>query len=343
MRSTGLGRRLETAKFNPILACVAAGMWVAACASAPPTLTAAEQPLVKETVALMGEKGMASDKAIFIRLFKEESELEIWKARDDGRFYHFKTYPICNWSGEIGPKVSIGDKQAPEGFYTITPAQMKPNSSFHVAFNMGFPNAYDKSNGRTGEFLMVHGACKSAGCYAMTDALVEEIYAVAREAFRGGQSSFEVHAFPFRMTDEKIGRFKKHKWFKFWTTLKQGYDYFEINRVPPTVAVCERRYVVDVALPVGARINPDGQCPRFQKPQLAPFTPRPYDQQIAQQGTIVPGAKNKDTNEIMASGLSAPDTQTAPPVAGATASIPGEVGAATDTRAQAVPVGLSSQ
>ena len=142
----------------------------------------------------------------------------MWKARDDGRFYHFKTYPICNWSGDLGPKEATGDRQAPEGVYSISQTQMNPNSKLYLAFNLGYPNAYDRSWNRTGEALMVHGNCKSAGCYAMTDALAEEIYGLAREAFRGRQTSFDVHALPFRMTNEKLARFQQHKWFAFWRT-----------------------------------------------------------------------------------------------------------------------------
>ena len=116
--------------------------------------------------------------------------------------YHalLKTYPICRWSGELGPKIKEGDRQAPEGFYTITPGLMNPNSSYYLAINMGFPNAYDKAHGRTGAFLMIHGDCSSRGCYAMTDEQIAEIYALARESFLGGQRSFQIQAYPFRMT-----------------------------------------------------------------------------------------------------------------------------------------------
>lgn len=269
---------------------------LAACGSAP-ELTPAEQPLPKETIELIARKGMRQGAPIFVRIFKEESELEVWKARDDGRFYHFKTYPICNWSGELGPKLAKGDKQAPEGFYTVTQKQMKPDSSFHVAFNLGFPNAFDRAHGRTGEFLMVHGKCRSAGCYAMTDALAEEIYALARDALRNGQNSFEVHAFPFRMTEANMERHKKHPAYKFWQSLKPGYDYFETYRVPPTIAVCEKRYVVDVALPATQRLDPSGPCPRFQRPLIEPFTPRPVDQQVANQRIIVPGPKVRNGSD----------------------------------------------
>ena len=167
------------------------------------------RPLPHDTMMLLGKKGMDAQAPIFIRIFKEESELEIWKQRDDGRFYHFKTYPICNWSGDLGPKVRYGDRQAPEGFYTVTREQMNPDSKYHLALNLGYPNAYDRSQKRTGDFLMIHGNCKSAGCYAMTDALIEEIYAIARESFIGGNDSFQVHAFPFRMTNENMARFSQ--------------------------------------------------------------------------------------------------------------------------------------
>lgn len=285
---------------------LAAAALLAGCGSAP-ELIPADQPLPKETLDLIGKKGMQPGLPIFVRIFKEESELEVWKAREDGRFYHFKTYPICNWSGELGPKLKKGDKQAPEGFYAVGPKQMKPDSSFHVAFNLGFPNAYDRAHDRTGEYLMIHGKCKSAGCYAMTDALAEEIYALARESFKNGQTAFAVHAFPFRMTNEKLARFKGQKNYAFWSMIKQGYDFFETYRVPPTIAVCERKYVVGVTLPATGRIDPDGPCPRFQKQELTPFVPNLLDQQIAgQQGTIVPGQKAREATALAWSDGEAP-------------------------------------
>ena len=294
-----VGKAILSVRAVALAAMAALALVLASCASAPVILTAAEQPLPTETLALLGKKGMTPEAPIFVRIFKEESELEIWKARSDGRFYHVKTYPICNWSGDLGPKLAQGDKQAPEGFYTIAPGQMNPNSQYHVAFNTGFPNAYDRANNRTGQSLMVHGNCKSAGCYAMTDALVEEIYALAREAFKGGQQSFAVHAFPFRMTDEKLARFTKHRWYAFWKTLKQGYDSFEVNRVPPQIAVCERRYVVDVVVPAAGRIDPEGRCPAFQRPALQPFAPLVADGKVTEERVVVPGPKTRDVAEVV--------------------------------------------
>ncbi len=271
---------------------------VSACALALAACSVQEvpahmRPLSKDAMMLLGKKGMKTEAPIFIRIFKEESELEIWKLRDDGHYYHFKTYPICTWSGELGPKLAQGDKQAPEGFYTVPRGLMNPNSSFHLAFNLGFPNAYDKAHGRTGSALMVHGKCRSAGCYAMTDALIEEIYALAREQFSGGHESFQVHAFPFRMTDENMARHKGNKWYAFWQTLKEGYDHFEVHRVPPQVTICERRYHVNarpLVQTASTRIDPVGRCPALDRPKLQAFQPRPGDP-VAERPVVAQGPK----------------------------------------------------
>ncbi len=270
---------------------LAAGGLLAACAQVD--LAPHLRPLPKESLMLLGKKQMKTNAPIFVRIFKEESELELWKQRDDGRFYHFKTYPICNWSGEVGPKIVQGDKQAPEGFYTVARQQMNPNSQFHLAFNIGYPNAFDRAHKRTGDALMVHGKCKSAGCYAMTDALVEEIYALAREAFIGGQDGFHVHAFPFRMTEANLARYQSHSAAKFWATLKEGYDYFELTRQVPTVAVCERRYVVNPKWKSGivpAKLDAESSCPAYERGTPEPF--KPVNGQVAaSEIVVVPGTK----------------------------------------------------
>ena len=223
------------------------------------------KPLSAQTQALLAEKGMSEQSPILIRIFKSESELEVWKAKDDGRFYHFKTYPICDCSGGLGPKVNQGDRQAPEGFYLVSAPQMNPNSKYHLAFNIGFPNAYDRAYGRTGADIMVHGDCKSAGCYAMTDGVVEEIYILAREALAGGQESFQVQAYPFRMTTANLAKHKDDQWYGFWQNLKEGYDYFEITRPPPKVDVCDKRYLINASFVGGARPTPTGACPAFEE------------------------------------------------------------------------------
>ncbi len=249
-------------------------------------ITPALKQIPAETQVLLAKKGMTQEAPILVRIFKEESQLEIWKEKSDGRFHHFKTYPICNWSGDLGPKVREGDKQSPEGFYTVTAGQMNPNSQFHLSFNLGYPNDYDKVNGRTGSALMVHGDCRSAGCFAMTDALIEEIYALAREAFNAGQSRFHVHAFPFRMTPENMKRHSDNRWYSFWKTLKVGYDDFELTRIPPKVAVCSRQYLVNADF-FGhvAQPDPASNCPAYRRVPGEPFSPFGDGQQQAQQGT----------------------------------------------------------
>jgi murein L,D-transpeptidase YafK len=235
------------------------------------------KPLSPQTRALLAEKGMTEDEPILIRIFKAESELEVWKQKDDGRYYHFKTYPICAYSGGLGPKVKQGDRQAPEGFYLISRDQLNPRSKYHLSFNIGFPNAYDRSLGRTGSNLMVHGDCTSAGCYAMTDAVIEEIYILAREALAAGQVSFQVQAYPFRMTSANLAAHTKDDWYDFWRNLKEGYDYFETTRLPPTVAVCEKRYLVNAAFNGNVRPNPAGACPAYRKLPVVAFKPSKDD------------------------------------------------------------------
>ena len=199
-------------------------------------------PIPPATLALMSGKGMTASDPILVRAYKKESELEVWKRGRDGEYALLKTYPICRWSGQLGPKVKEGDRQAPEGFYTVTPAQMNPNSSFHLSFDTGFPNAYDRAHGRSGSHLMVHGNCSSRGCYAMTDEAISEVYAVAREAFAGGQRGFQFQALPFRMTAENLAKHRADPHMPFWRNLKEGSDHFETLKDEPKVAVCGGRY-----------------------------------------------------------------------------------------------------
>ncbi|RMF39226.1 MAG: 2-dehydro-3-deoxyphosphooctonate aldolase [Alphaproteobacteria bacterium] len=188
----------------------------------------------------MAEMGLQLGAPIFVRIFKESSELEVW-VRDGARFRLFRNYPICKWAGTLGPKLKEGDLQSPEGFYRVDKSLMNPNSSYHLAFNLGFPNAYDRARGRTGSFLMVHGNCGSAGCYAMTNPMIEEIYLIAEAALENGQDAFQVHAFPFRM-DESAPPGPSTA---FWDSLRPAYRRFEATHVPPRVRVVDGEYVIE--------------------------------------------------------------------------------------------------
>jgi len=227
-----------------------------------------KRPVSADIKRKMGELNMSPGSPIMIRIFKQENELEVWKRARTGKFEMLESFEICKWSGKLGPKFKEGDRQAPEGFYEITPGLMNPNSSYHLAFNLGFPNKFDRAHGRTGSHLMVHGACSSRGCYAMTDAQVQDIFALARDSFAGGQRSFQVQAFPFRMTAENMAKHRDSEHFAYWQMLKEGYDHFEVTRTPPQVEVCDKRYVFDpVPLVDGVPFRATAQCPAFKKPE----------------------------------------------------------------------------
>jgi murein L,D-transpeptidase YafK len=251
---------------RPLLAsaAIAATLLLAGCDTDNPSGASLRslQPLSSAMLTEIEQKNMGKESPILVRLFKEESELEVWKEDRDGQFQLLKTYPICRWSGELGPKIKQGDRQAPEGFYTITPGLMNPNSSYYLAINIGFPNRFDQANGRTGQFLMIHGDCSSAGCYAMTDEQIAEIYALARESFFGGQRSFQIQAYPFRMTPLNMAKHRNSPHMAFWRMIKQGNDHFEVSRREPKVEVCDKRYVFDAE--TNGKFSPAGACPPYQ-------------------------------------------------------------------------------
>lgn len=225
----------------------------------------AKKPVSASIKRKMTDLNMSWTSPIMIRIFKEESELEVWKQTRGGKYKLLESFEICKWSGKLGPKFKEGDRQAPEGFYEITPALMNPNSSFHLAFNLGFPNKFDHAHGRTGSHLMVHGACSSRGCYAMTDKQVQDIYGLARDSFKGGQRSFQVQAFPFRMTPENMARHRTSPHIDFWKMLKTGYDHFEVTKRPPKVSVCEKKYVFDATTFIaGVPFRAKARCPEYK-------------------------------------------------------------------------------
>jgi murein L,D-transpeptidase YafK len=232
--------------------------------------TRAMKELSPEMLALLQQKNMPKDSPILVRVFKEESELEVWKQDTTGQFQLLKVYPICRWSGELGPKKTEGDRQAPEGFYSITPAQMNPQSAYYLSFNTGFPNAFDRALKRTGSELMVHGDCSSRGCYAMTDEQIAEIYSLGRESFFGGQRAFQFQAYPFKMTPINMARHRNNPNMPFWKMIKEGYDHFEVTRQEPKVDFCEKKYVFDAAKPPNATKDPvfeaSSKCPAYVIP-----------------------------------------------------------------------------
>jgi murein L,D-transpeptidase YafK len=201
-----------------------------------------ELPIPAATLALMAAKDTMPAAPILMRSYKKESEIEIWKQNSSGRYVFLKSFPICRWSGTLGPKTTQGDRQTPEGFYAVGPTQMNPNSHYYLSFDTGYPNAYDKAHGGSGDSVMVHGTCSSAGCFAMTDKGVGEIFALAREALRGGQSAFQFQAYPFRMSAQNMARYRSDPNIAFWRELKEGSDRFEATGEELAVSVVNGRY-----------------------------------------------------------------------------------------------------
>ncbi len=292
----------------------------------------ANQPVPPKLVAAMAEKDMDLQSPILVRLFKQEAELEVWKQTRSGQFALLKTYPICRWSGDLGPKVREGDRQAPEGFYSINPSQMNPQSAYYLSFNTGYPNAFDRALGRTGSQLMVHGDCSSRGCYAMTDEQIAEIYSLGRESFFGGQKAFQLQAYPFRMTPVNMAKHRNNPNMAFWKMIKQGYDHFEVTRQEPKVDFCEKKYVFDAAKTPDAKRDPvfdaNAKCPVYVIPDEIQQAVREKQQQdeaqyarlvargtpVARMNTGIDGGMNKVFAVRVpegSTGLSeAPDTNT---------------------------------
>ncbi len=209
--------------------------------TAPPAEPYDRAAVLENLRPLLGRAQAHPGAHVFVRIFKRESELELWLHGADG-YRLIKNYPICAWSGRLGPKLKEGDGQAPEGFYRVVRSALNPASRFHLSFNLGYPNAYDRAHGRTGSWLMVHGNCVSIGCYAMTDPGIEEIYTLMEAALENGQRAVPVHIFPFRMTDANMARASRSRWIGFWRNLKAGHDLFERTKRPPQVRVRNRSY-----------------------------------------------------------------------------------------------------
>nr|WP_046637001.1 murein L,D-transpeptidase family protein [Neorhizobium galegae] len=217
-------------------------------------------------LAEMSKKGMKAESPVLVRIFKQESELEVWKLDRSGKYALLKTYPMCRWSGKLGPKTRNGDRQAPEGFYHVSAGMLNPKSQYYLSFNLGYPNRLESALGYTGEALMVHGACSSSGCYALTDQGVGEIYPIVSKALASGQDHFQVQAYPFRMTPENMALHKGDANLPFWKTLKEGYDAFELTKQQPKVSVCGRRYVFNTEFEEGEPRDPLAACPATATP-----------------------------------------------------------------------------
>jgi murein L,D-transpeptidase YafK len=188
------------------------------------------------------DKGVTLADPILIRIFKAESELEIWKEKGDS-YVLFATYPICHWSGSLGPKLRDGDRQAPEGYYTLAKSQTHHVGRWPKSLDIGYPNILDQSQARTGSMILIHGGCSSIGCFAMTNPVSDEIHQLTVAAMDAGERIVPVHIYPFRMTDKAMAAQSSSPWIAYWNNLKEGYDMFERTKRPPIISVCSGRYI----------------------------------------------------------------------------------------------------
>lgn len=250
-------------------------------------------PVPASTVAKMEAKGSSKNAPVLVRAYKQESEIEIWKQTASGEYALIKTYPVCRWSGQLGPKKKEGDRQVPEGFYYVTPAQMNPNSAYWLAFNVGYPNPLERAMARSGGDIMVHGTCSSRGCFAMTNEQIEEIYAVMRESFAGGQKAVQFQSFPFRMTAENLAKFRHDPNMPFWKNLKEGNDHFEVTKREPQVGYCGQKYYFNASAE-GGRPDPVATCPKLK-----------VDETLAQAVTAKQDSDNKKIAELIERGTPA--------------------------------------
>ncbi len=189
--------------------------------------------------------GLTVGDEVFIRSFKKESQMQLWmRPKNQQQFVLFRTYPICYYSGSLGPKRFKGDKVTPEGFYNITKKGLNPYSRFHLSLDIGYPNNYDRQLLRTGSLIKIHGACDAVGCFAMSNMQIEEIYYLVEQALSNGQNKIQVHSFPFHLTDDNLSAYKNNKWYEFWKELQVAYKIFNENKIPPLITVKNKKYVI---------------------------------------------------------------------------------------------------
>lgn len=181
---------------------------------------------------------------VLIRVFKFDKSLQVWMrpSGTDEPFRVIKDYAVCKYSGTLGPKERVGDKQAPEGFYEITADNLNYQSRYHLSMDIGYPNTFDQSLGRTGSLIMIHGSCDSVGCFAMGNAQIEEIFYLVEQALQSGQSAVQVHVFPFHFDASQSAIILQSEWLNFWQNIRQGYERFNATKQPLNISVNSGKY-----------------------------------------------------------------------------------------------------
>lgn len=116
---------------------------------------------------------------------KEEQILEVY-VLDGGKAQLLKKYRFTAFSGHLGPKLEVGDKQIPEGIYSIE--YLNPNSAYYLSMKINYPNEFDVSRSdfnekdRMGNDIFIHGKATSVGCIAIGDEAIEELFYLVANA-----------------------------------------------------------------------------------------------------------------------------------------------------------------
>lgn len=195
--------------------------------------------------------GVPADRfQMYVRVFKEEEELEVWvKERGAYTYQLLKVMPICSTVGFSGPKERRGDGQIPEGLYYIN--SFNPFSNYHLSLKINYPNLADQrraDHNDLGGMIFLHGGCETIGCVPITDDQIKELYVMAVKAKDQGQEIIRVHIFPNRMDQDNYKKLVKGtrntKFIHFWGNLRTAYYYFETYKYLPGISVdAEGRYV----------------------------------------------------------------------------------------------------
>ncbi len=186
-------------------------------------------------------KGLKLGSPVFIRVYKQTSEMELW-VQQGPRYVLFKTHGICRWSGVLGPKFYEGDRQSPEGLYRITTSDLIVNRRWDRAMNINYPNSFDNLNSRGGSGILIHGGCGSIGCFAIQNENVEDVFGAVRAALKGGQAYVPVLTLPFRFTALAPEKEDTLHMSEFWADLRRADLLFERDKVPPAAWICDGRY-----------------------------------------------------------------------------------------------------
>ena len=205
----------------------------------------AQTPQSERLIEHNRSASVSNDSPVLLRIFKEERVLELWRQHKDGRFVRVSTIEICKVSGGLGPKRRYGDLQGPEGFYEITASSLNPLSREWLSINTGYPNQFDRANRATGDSVMIHGGCRSVGCYAIEDGPIQELYAAVRDALSAGQRTIQLQIYPFRMGYWNWKLHEQDQHAEFWQQLKAGYDRFEQTNQPLDIRIERNRYIVN--------------------------------------------------------------------------------------------------